>query len=182
MSDQARRGLSILGAFMLLGALLGACTGGDDEEASNSSLHNEPYNRNMPIEARAEQAVQEAIDSDSLGVSLVQHNSGYYEAEVYFRASDHLIPDMRRENIIIDVMEAVRLLSTAATLDSIHTYTFTPYFPIVDEFGNESVEPVGTLQLHRETAVRINWDNMYFDRFQTLMQEEGTFELHPEMY
>ena len=78
----------------------------------------------------------------------------------------------------MDAMEFIKkLYNDPASSEVIECHLFS-YFKLVDKYGNESEEQVSKISVDREIAEKINWENMYYQKFIKIVKNEGSFYLH----
>lgn len=92
---------------------------------------------------------------DALGeVTLIEYN-----------ADANLTSGLTRFGIWSDVIEIVQELSTNSTAESI---TVNAYIKLIDQYGNEDMGRVMTVNLTKETWSKINWDNFITENLPTV--------------
>lgn len=108
-------------------------------------------------------------------------DEGGYLVDIEYRANDNLTTGMTRGGMINDAMELIEKLSTTSEFSEVKIYMLKPHLTLVDKYGNESVDQVGKIVLRKAIADRINWDNMYADAFEAILQTDGQLWLHPAL-
>lgn len=104
-----------------------------------------------------------------------------YSLQIRYRASDNLTKGFIRNGIYMNAMEFIKkLYNEPANSKIIECHLFS-YFKLVDQYGNESEEQVSKISLDREVAKKINWKNMYYQKFIKIVKNEGSFYLHPAL-
>jgi hypothetical protein len=111
--------------------------------------------------------------------SLIHYSSiDKYSLGVRYRASDNLTKGFIRTDIYQSAMNFIKkLYQDPANSKIIECHLFS-YFTLVDKYGNESEEQVSKISLDREVAEKINWENMYYQKFIEIVKDEGSFYLH----
>ena len=140
-----------------------------------------PDLRTQVAEAVADELGAEANWGDDLprlkGLSLNQAGDAYV-AQIDFRANDNLSRGFIRGGLVRDVMDVIQRLSQEARFDSLSSYQLTPIFPLSDQYGNTSEGAIGRVEMSRDVARRVNWDNMTSDMFEQLLMREGVLILN----
>lgn len=125
------------------------------------------------------QVAAREIGSDQLRGVSVEENGEFYTALVDFEASDNLTTSYVRNGMLRDVMDVIQSMTQHTVFDSVQTYSFRAFFPLVDDYGNSELAEVGQFSLDKAVADQIDWENMHRERFERLLQREGTFQVHP---
>lgn len=112
-------------------------------------------------------------------VYKIEQVNGGYLVKVKYRANENLTVNMARKGIIIDCMDFAEKLYTDSKYSEIVEFMLMPYLTFVDQYGNESEDQVGKLVLDRSTGEKINWENMYQDRFRDILENDGQLWFHP---
>jgi len=89
-------------------------------------------------------------------------NAGYgYNIDIYFAIDDNLTEDFVKSGARLDVLDTMGALYTRGY--DIQWIDMYGAFSMVDSYGNTSETEVIHARLGRETAAKINWENMTGD-------------------
>lgn len=108
-------------------------------------------------------------------------SGGEYLVKISYRVNDNLSSGMIRDGMLRDAMDFAERLFSSPKTSEIVEYMLMPEFKLVDQYGNESEDQVAKIVVSRGLAEKINWDNMYPDRFLELVEDEGQLWLHQDM-
>ncbi|MBS3792671.1 hypothetical protein KGY77_08525 [Candidatus Bipolaricaulota bacterium] len=115
------------------------------------------------------------------GMDLIKqfgYEKDVYLAKISYRINDNFTKGMIRGGMIGDAMDFFQKLYNNPQVTSVVECMLMPEFKMVDQYGNESEEQVAKIVVSRDLAEKINWENMYRDRFVDLVKDEGGFWLH----
>lgn len=113
------------------------------------------------------------------GELLLGPDKGGLLLTIEYRADKNLTVNMTRGGIVSDIMSFTKRLYNHPACSRVKQYRLVPYLRFIDKYGREREEKVGILLLRRVVADKINWDNMYSDLFEKLLQDEEQFWFHP---
>lgn len=188
--SRGKQALVIVVAFLFVGAVFNSF--GDTQEATEpGSDSTGEATEEQPVQEAAEEeepAIEQtpeehlqALIEEELGdrlrdVSILTGPQGGYALVVEFNASDAFTSGMIRRAIERDMQETYQALYTSG--ESMDNVGLAAYFPMSDQFGNESMEPVYRTNLDAATADSVNWDNGARIQWNAVWDENF---LHPEL-
>lgn len=112
-------------------------------------------------------------------VDVVEQIDGGWGVFVEYNADDNITSGLRKSGIEKRMSSIYIALYTSEK--DIRTATVTAYFPLVDQYGNESQDPVYKSALDKEEADKVNWDaDSSYLRLTILPQVWRITFLHPE--
>jgi hypothetical protein len=156
-------GLSIFAVIFL--AVLGTCIGSmsNDSPTTNTGTPEEIIN-NIVIDELGS-SNREGIDRIA-AVDIV--NAGYgYNIDIHFAINDNLSEQYIKYGSQMDVMDTMKALYTSSI--DIQWIDMYGTFSMIDKYGNASEIEVLQCRMGKETASKINWENMTPDNlFQIL--------------
>lgn len=116
------------------------------------------------------------------GMDLIKqfgYKEDVYLAKISYRINDNFTKGMIRGGMIGDAMDFFRKFFKNPQVTSVVECMLMPEFKMVDQYGNESEDQVAKIVVSRDLAEKIDWKNMYRDRFLDLVKDEGGLWLHP---
>ena len=110
-----------------------------------------------------------------------QISTGKYLVKIAYESLEGLTGKQTKKFVHRKAMEIIKELSTKPDFSNIVSFMLMPYANIPDKYGNVKMEQVGKFVLSRDVTSKINWDNMYEEKFTGIVQSEGQLLLHPAM-
>lgn len=110
------------------------------------------------------------ISIDDLSES---EDSLYYV--ISLNADDVLTTNMIRSGMLMD---SKKILEPISKIENLKKVVLQWYFPMVDEYGNESDSQVMIINIEREALDKINWDNFDYENFRNVAT---TYFEHPAL-
>ena len=148
----------------------------ENEEGVQSALVSSDGTTVAPVSLRdrVAEVIYEKLDEKQFrGVSIEGD-----QLWVDFNVAENLSASMTRRGAFSDAKDIIEIVSTEAGFDSISVYHITGYFPLQDQYGNAKEEIVAQIELTRDVAKKVNWDNMFAENFENLVRAEGKLFLH----
>jgi len=120
------------------------------------------------------------LDNDYFrSVEVVEQANGGWGVFVEYNAGDNLTTSLKKTGIEKTMSEVYIALYTS-DLD-IRTASVAAYFPVVDQYGNESEAIVYKSVLEKEEADKVNWDiDGSYLQLEILPGVWSTTLLHPD--
>ncbi|SFE59169.1 hypothetical protein [Alteribacillus iranensis] len=129
------------------------------EQERKEAEANQP--RNLASQAAAKHFGEEMIDE-------ITYNKDNQFLLIRAQGSDNLTTNMIRTGMWIDTASVLEDLDGVEGIDTI---TFNIQFPMVDQYGAESLDIVMKLSFDKETRDRINWNNFLHDNIPNISQD-----------
>jgi len=108
-------------------------------------------------------------------------DKGGYLVKVEYRASENITKGMMRSGIFFDAIKLMKGMFQNPRCSEVKICMLMPHLKLVDQYGNEKEAQVAKIVLRRAVADRINWENMYRERFENLVLTEGELWVHPAL-
>ncbi|OVE81994.1 hypothetical protein BVY03_01725 [bacterium K02(2017)] len=115
-----------------------------------------------------------------LDLDLIPQVDGGYAIKIEYQAADNLTESWTYKSIIDDTIRFSKTLFTDKKYTDIKWFMLRPNLIFIDKFGKETQQEVASLVLERETAEKINWDNMLPAMFVRLLKENKSSM--PQLY
>jgi hypothetical protein len=114
-------------------------------------------------------------------ISIIRTPQAYggLRFDIKYRLDDNFTTGMIKFGMFNDAMHFLKELYNSPACDSIVRCVLVPHFPFEDSYGNSSWTQVAIIGMDRETAQRINWQNMHTDRFKSFLLMNDNLWLHP---
>lgn len=132
----------------------------------------------MQVEPAIKKVVQSVAGANLEKVEVFDHNDGFYHVNVLVKGKDNLTNNMTRQGVMMDNTRIFKAIYTSnLPIKSANIITFMDF---VDKYGNTKKTKAVQLELSKETAAKINWDNteafmLDFDKI-----ADGSF-IHPAL-
>lgn len=110
-----------------------------------------------------------------------QISSGEFLVQIKYKSLEGFSGKQTKKFVYRKAMEIMQALSTKPEFSSIVSYMLMPHANLEDKYGNTKLEQVAKFVLSRDVAQKINWDNMYEEKFTSIVQSDGQLWLHPAM-
>lgn len=147
---------TIIVILLIVGAIINALVSGEDTPVATLAPDASP-------EDRIRSAVLGVLEGDTNWDppqprhrdTTVMAEEGGFAVVVEFNANDNMTDNLRRSGIdktMAEVYQALYSDGLQVTEAVVHGY-----FPLIDRFGNESVDKVASTALDAETAAQVNW-------------------------
>lgn len=149
----------------------------DKEKEENKSNDKETAETKEEVEVSKEDQMKEVAKS-VLKDELLDFTFNEDNGAVVIKAelSDNFTNNFMIKGGYIDAEKIVKYLNEE--FDSINTYDFWFVSTLIDKYGNESQDKVLSFDYDDNDIDKINWENMYTDRFMELANNEW---IHPAL-
>lgn len=148
--------------FMILGAATTSPSKPEDQKQDEPKKQEVADQTNLSDEDKIKQLViqnlkgKNNMDRDYLkNVEVTQQDSGGWNVLVDFNAADNLTTNLRKGGIEGKMSEIYKSLFTSS--EDIKKVSINAYFPLTDQYGNESDGPIYETELEKTEADKINW-------------------------
>lgn len=181
-------GICLVFSFALMGSVFGSDEG---QETINDSANNVISETNISSNAEEVKDVEEDTSVKGIATKVAQKAMGdsFISVEYSDMATDGVVvikgklKDNFTNNMMIrgaymDVEKICKQLANDLKDHGIVEYDFWFVSTLVDAYGNESEDKVLSFDYKTEDLEKINWDNMYTDKFMELANNEW---IHPAL-
>jgi len=183
MAEGSKKKNSLIGCgvlvviIIIIAIAIGTCMGGNSSPSSTKTPTTQ--------QQTTPEATIRAIIHDELGAcnregvdkiaGIGINNAGYgYVIDIHFAIDDNLSEDYIKGGARIDVLDTMEAIYTSGY--DIQWIDMYGTFSMVDKYGNASEMEVIHARLGKETAAKINWENMTRDRLFEILDFK---DIHP---
>lgn len=192
-SDTPKKGgclkgcLTLIILFAILGGLVNACFGGEDEKEKGVKQKDEVPVTTEPKEKEKKEVKEQSLaeKTESAIVDVIKAKTNMKEKRIVsiegdanllkitLNADENLSTKLTKEGMWIDTVDALEALHS---IDEIKKVGIIWKFPMVDTYGNTESLEVMRIFVDRETLDRINYENFNFQKIPDIAYN---YYLHP---
>lgn len=165
--------LTLLILFVILGGLIGACFGGEDEKDKEAKkeevpVTTEPKDKEEEVKEQslAEKTEIAIVDAIKAKTNMKEKRIVSIEGDanllkVTMNADESLSTKSTKESMWIDTADA---LEAVHSIEEIKQIAIIWKFPMVDTYGNTESLEVMRIFVNRETLDKINYENFNYQK------------------
>lgn len=114
-----------------------------------------------------------------ISVEKTSQVGGGLLVDVRYRLDENLTVGLVRFGMLNEAMQFLRELYRTPGCESVVRCRLVPHLTLVDAYGQKADDQVAIIEVDRAMAERINWENMYVDKFKDLLVMNNRLWLHP---